>query len=136
MKIIYAGLYPKNGSAVYRYQVVGTPVEIADYISKQTQATYQEGTNIPLLFSHKPLGCECELRLSRDGNQYFPKDDEMLMMVSTAKSLGASGDGLLRDFLSTRIKDMIAYLKRKPKAEQPQQQEEQQPVEDGIEGLD
>lgn len=134
MKIIYAGLYPKNGSAVYRYQVLGTPVELADYISKQTQAVLQDGTNIPLFFAHKPLGCECELRLSRDGQQYFPQDDEMLMVTSTAKSLGASGDRFLSDFLSTRIKDMMAYLKRKPStkvAEQPQVTE--QFVEDGIE---
>jgi hypothetical protein len=56
------------------------------------------------------------------------------MVTSTAKSLGASGDRFLSDFLSTRIKDMMAYLKRKPStkvAEQPQVTE--QPVEDGLE---
>ena len=133
MKIIYDGLYPKNGSAVYRYQVIGTPVEIADYISKQTQAVMKEGTTIPLYFSHKPLGCECELKISRDGLQYFPKDDEMLMTTSTAKSLGASGDMFLANFLSTRIREMMAYLKRKPaKTEHPQVQESEpeQPVDD------
>ncbi len=135
MKLIYAGLYPKNGVAVYRYNVVGTATEIADYVSKQSQVVYQENTQVPLFFSHKPLGCECDLRLSRDGQQWFPKDDELLMTTSTAKSMGTAGDMFLAMFMSQRIAAMIQYLKRKPKAVQeqpqvPEEQPEEQPLDD------
>lgn len=134
MKLNYAGLYPKNGSAVFRYAVTGTPTEIADYVSKQEQTVFQENTNHPLFFSHKPLGAECELVLSRDGNKFYPKDDDMLMAQSMAKSLGSSGDRYLADFASQRIAEMQRYLAKnkntvtKTAEPEPEDHQDEEPV--------
>lgn len=106
MKIMFRGLYPKNGKPVFRYEVIGTETEIADYISKQEKAVYIDDNpaNNPLFFSHNALGVECELVKTKDGNSFYPKDDEGLAMK-------ACGDTIYQQFMLERVRSMIAYFK-------------------------
>lgn len=109
--------YPKNGKIIFKYQVFGTPEELANYKALQgsfLRYTDDDETKPPLWFTPTCTGKRVELKVSSKGKIY-PDNGELNALQSLAQHLqGPIGDALGAELAKQLLAEMRGAGKSQP----------------------